>query len=260
MNHTTLIKLFLIIATSYGIYHMTTRKRSIRSYENTLIVGTNAEYRPFSFINKGEIDGFDIDLVKEVAQRLNKQIEIKDMPFTALIPDLQYGNVQMIAAGMSATPERAQQVNFTRPYVTGDSLLAISLKDQPSYANLKDLDSKEIIVNQGFTADMQLSTYQNLNLKRLDTVADAFLALKNGRGDVFISAQCSVDPYFAEHGKAEFNITPIQELSPDNYVIAVSKEFPELLDQVQTALDEITEDKTLEKLKQKWNINGNCNV
>ena len=66
---------------------------------NTVIVGTNSEFPPFSFREGDDIIGFDIDVIQEVLKRLNKEIIYKDMPFDALIPEIQVGNIHIIAAG-----------------------------------------------------------------------------------------------------------------------------------------------------------------
>src|SRR5580704_2849514 len=89
---------------------------------NILLVGTNAEFAPYSFIDNGQIVGFDIDVAQEVAQRLGKTITFKDMPFESLLPELQLGRIEIIAAGITPTQERAQKVLFTKPYVEGDKL------------------------------------------------------------------------------------------------------------------------------------------
>ena len=77
---------------------------------NILVVGTNAEFAPFSFREGNKIVGFDIDIAREVCQRLGKEMELKDMPFDALLPELTLGSVHFVAAGMSCTEERAKRV------------------------------------------------------------------------------------------------------------------------------------------------------
>src|SRR5690348_11459768 len=90
---------------------------------NKVIVGINSEFPPFSFKENDIFTGFDIEVIQEVLRRLKKEIVFKDMPFDALIPEIQIGNIHLIAAGMTPTEERAQRTFFTRPHLTGNPLV-----------------------------------------------------------------------------------------------------------------------------------------
>jgi ABC-type amino acid transport substrate-binding protein len=223
------------------------------STANTLLVGTNAEYPPFSFMDNNTIAGFDIDVAHEVAKRLGKEIKLVDMPFDALLPKLQLGELHLIAAGMTPTPERAQKVLFTKPYLTGDPLLIIVPKNKKAALSVDDLQGKEVIVNEGYTADLYLSTIKGINLKRLATPAEAFMALTSGQGDAFVAAQSSVLPYFERHGQEKFHIAALSGTS-DTYALALAKQYAELLVDVQKALDAMEQDGTLTTLKTKWKL------
>ena len=218
----------------------------------TIIVGTNSEYPPFSFIKNDQIIGFDIDLVKEVVNRLDKKIEIKDMPFTALIPETQLGQIHVIATGLSPTALRAKRLLFTKPYLTGGPLLIISRADAP-LKTILELTNKDVIVNEGFTADFFMSDIQGPHLVKLKAPAEAFLALQNKRADAFVSSQASVTPFFDKYGKEQFSITVIPK-TEEIVALAISKKFPKLLEQIEKVLEELKEDGTIEQLKQKWNL------
>lgn len=227
--------------------------------ENTLIVGTNAEFPPFAFIENGEIVGFDIDIAKEVAKRLNKEIEFKDMPFDSLIPDLTLGRVDFVAAGMSFTEERAQRVCFTKSYITSDPLVVLTLVSKKTDGNMtleqlaEKFKGKTLVVNEGFTADSTLSKLKGFKLVRLATTADGFLAVKSGRADAFVTAKSTVDSFLATQKNEEFHHDLLEGTS-DDCVLAVPKKYPEMLEKIQGALDEMEKDGTLAKLKTKWNL------
>ena len=125
---------------------------------NKLIIGTNAEFAPFCFMKDNKIVGFDIDLALEVSKRLDKDPQIRNMDFDMLVPEIQIGGVHILAAGMTATPERSKQVLFTDPYIKGVPLMVISLKNRPlNKSGLDGLFGKRVVVNDGFTADLYLS-------------------------------------------------------------------------------------------------------
>ena len=120
----------LIFIVSVFFMYKYKKLRSTISPSKTFIVGTNAEYPPFCSVENGNIVGFDIDIAKDIAKRLGKEIIIKDMAFEALIPELQIGKIHFAAAGLTPTPEKAKKVLFTEPYLKGDPLLIICPKEK----------------------------------------------------------------------------------------------------------------------------------
>ena len=85
-------------------------------FAKTLYVGTNAEFAPFEYLEKGKITGFDIELMNALAKEMKMDIKIENMAFDGLLPALQMKKVDVVIAGMTETPERKKAVNFTKPY------------------------------------------------------------------------------------------------------------------------------------------------
>lgn len=222
-----------------------------------LIVGTNAQFPPYEFLENGEIVGFDIDLIKEVARRMGKTVHIKDLDFDMLLLEAEVGNIQVIAAALTPTSEREQKILFTQSYLDGDELIVVTRADNSNvtldrYAELADLKGKEVVVNEGFTADRYVSADTDIMVKRLGTVSDALLALSLGRADAFVTAKSAVAPFFAQHDASLFVITTLPVL--EQYAFGVSKKHAHLLDPIKKSLEEIIRDGTLEKIKSKWRI------
>lgn len=224
---------------------------SLMAASNALVVGTNAEFPPYSYIEKGEIVGFDIDVAKEVGNKLGKELQFKDMPFDALIPDIILGRVDFVAAGMSYTEERAKRVLFTKSYLSEDPLVIFSKANQP--LTLDDLAGKTVIVNDGFTADTFMSSKPEVNLVRLPVQSDGFLAVKNGRADAFVTAQSTVNAFFETQNPAQFHITPIKGTG-ETCALVVPKSKPDLLINIQKALGDMEKDGTMARLKTKWKL------
>lgn len=252
MRKLYLILSILVIAI-IGIRVFRSLQHTSHLKESALLVGTSADYPPFSFLKDGNIVGFDIDVIKAVAERLHKKIEIKDIPFDMLIPEIQLGKIHLIAAGMTQTPARAERVLFTRPYIQGDKLLVLSPKNKPAIRSLEDLTNKEVLVNDGYTADLYMSKLKGPIIKRLKTPAEAFLALTTNKADAYVVASNTAQPFFKLYGSEQFNIYPLPEAT-DSYSFAISKKYPELLEPIQKAVDDLEADGTLAQLKQKWNL------
>ena len=215
----------------------------------TLTVGTNAEFPPFTYIESGQFVGFDIDIAKEVAKRLNHDIAWKDMPFDALIPEIVLGHVDFVAAGISYTEERSKRVLFTKSYLSGDPLVIFSKEPLA----LSDLPGKTVVVVEGFTADLFLSEQTGITPLRLPTQADAFLAVKNGRADAFVTAKTTADAFSLQHKGGPFYATPLPGTG-ETCALVIPKSKPELLLSIQAALDAMEADGTMDKLKKQWNL------
>lgn len=248
----------ILAAVAFGVW-LVILYRSKFGHDNShqpitdvLVVGTNAEFPPFALIDNNEIVGFDIDLAREITKRMNKKMVIKDMPFESLLPALQFGEIQMIAAGMTPTPERAQHIAFTKPFITGDRLVVLTLKNNP-ITHMDHLTDKEVVVNDGFTADFYMSKIQGPNLRRLPTPAEALLALRNGNVFAYVSAYNAIKPFLEKYGTDQFNIFPIEGTN-ESSAFAVAKEQQELLTHLNTLLDELERDGTIEQLKKKWHV------
>jgi ABC-type amino acid transport substrate-binding protein len=256
MKKTSLcITIALILLTSVIIWYKA--KKTIVSSEgiNTIIVGTNAEFQPISFKENDTITGFDIDVITEVLQRLNKTIVIKDMPFDALLPEIQLGNIHVIAAGITPTQERAQRALFTRPHLTAGNPLVIITSKNNALTTLDDLIGRTVVVNEGYVADSYISEQPGVNLLRLSSaaVSDGMLALESGRADAFVTALYPMKPYFDKYNADTFSVTPIPG-TEETSAFAISKHYPELRDYIQATLDRMQEDGTLTTLKNKWNL------
>lgn len=243
----------LIVVCLTGFIYWQVTKKPKTSSTDTFIVGTNPEFPPFEFVENGENVGFDIDLVEHVAHKLNKKLDIKSMSFDALIPAAQIGSIHFIAAGMTPTPERAQRLIFTKPYLTGDPLWIVTMATATPVKTPEDLKSHNVVVPEGFTADLYMSKIEGVNLIRLGTTSDCFLALTSGRADAFVAAQNSITPFFAKKNKADFAITPIEGTSEPS-ALGISKKYPELLPVIQKALDELKQEGVIDSLKAKWKI------
>ena len=242
---------FLGILTIFG-YHFKNSYDKEVSDANTILVGTSADYFPFSFLKNNSIVGFDIDIVQEVGRRLSKKVEVHDIPFDMLIPEIQLGRLHILAAGLTETPARAQRVLFTKPYIKGDKLLIIASSQKPIH-EVSDMKGKEVIVNDGYTADIYVSGLSQVQIKRLKTPAEAFLALKSGKADAYVVASNTARPFLEKYGNRDFSIAVIPD-TEDSYALAISRKYAELVLPVQQALDAMEQDGTIAALKQKWKL------
>ena len=241
---------FLLILSFLGVTLL--QGLQSKANETPLIVGTNAEFPPFSYLENKILVGFDIDIAKEVAKRLGKPIQFKDMPFDALIPAVVLNQVDFIAAGMSYTKERAKRVSFTRSYVSEDPLVILTTAKQP-LLSLDSLKGKTVIVIEGFTADLFLSAKPEIQLTRLPTQADGFIALKSGRADAFVTAKSTVNTFFTIQDASQFYTTEILG-AVETCALVVPKDKTTLLTAIQIVLDDMEKEGAMATLKAQWKL------
>jgi polar amino acid transport system substrate-binding protein len=224
---------------------------------DAIYVGTNAEFQPFTFIEKeGPIVGFDIDIAREVCDRLGKKCIFKDMSFDALIPEIQLGSVHMIAAGMTPTAERAKRVLFTNPHLEGSPLALVMRKDAAFGDDVAMiLKTKKIAVNQGYNADTYVTNYGCPHIVRLSgsSVSEGLLALASNQADCYATAANVMKPFFDQDTKHEYVLVVLPD-TQESTALAVSQKFPELHTQVNQALDHMQTDGTIDQLKAKWGL------
>jgi|ERR1700733_1499164 len=252
MNKISIIVIVALLLSMGLLWYKASTPPAKKSLDNAqLVVGVNAEYPPFVFIKDDKIVGFDIDLIEEIAKHLNKQLELRNMSFDSLIPGLQTGTLQIVVGGMTPTQERTQRVFFTKPYLSADPLTIISLADSP-LSTTQELRNKIVAVNEGYTADYYMSTIPDIQLLRLATPLEAFMALQSKRANAFVSAANAAAPFLA-HYKDKFRTAVIPDTS-ETYAITISKKYPDLVEPIQHALDALQEDGFIDALKQKWQI------
>ena len=263
MNRQTILSLVLLPLFTIFIWRLwydmqshtkRTHVEQLQPQLKTLIVGTNTEYPPFSFIDNDCIVGFDIDVAQEVSRRLGKEMVLKNMSFNALIPEIQLGSIHMIAAGITPTEERAKRVLFAEPHLAGyeNPLVLVYRTDKP--IDWHHLTGKTIAVNQGYAADFYISAQEGVDVLRLTSplINEGLLALDSGHADAFIAARNAVTPLLS-NANHSYQFVVIPETGEES-ALAISKKYPRLLIKVTDALNEMKKDGTLDELKKKWNL------
>lgn len=219
-----------------------------QNHKDTLIVGTSADFPPYSFIKNNDFQGFDIELMKAIGEELAMPIKFVDLRFEILIPELQLGSIDIIAACMTETPKRARIVNYTIPYAY-DELVIVSRKEKP-ILDLHELYDQEVAVNEGYYADMYISSLKKISPLRLESVADAMFALKHGRVDAFITASNTIPQI---KNSNFFNVMPLQNVR-ESYSLALSKNNLILLTQINEAIKKLEQNGKLQELKKRWGL------
>lgn len=164
----------------------------------TLKVGTAPNYKPFNYKQDSKLTGFDTDLVEEIAQKNGIEIVWVETNFDGLIPALKAGKIDMIASAMSATNERRQSVDFTKPYYMSKNLY-IKLKNNETLQTKTDLEGKKIGVQLGTLQENTAKAIKDAQVQSNKDLNIAVLALKNNKIDAIVADQDTAKGFLAEN-------------------------------------------------------------
>ncbi len=214
-----------------------------------LVVGTNAEFPPFEYIgDDGTIQGFDADLIAAIMGKIGQEFEMNNMEFGSLVFALQNGQLDMVIAGMTISEERKQYVIFSDPYF--EATQKILVQEGSATKAAQDITADMTIgVQEGTTGDMYATDNLPAKVERYNKALDAVLDLKNGRLDA-VMVDAAPSEYLA---KNVGGVVVLEEnLSEEQYGIAMKKEDTQLQEKVNVALKELVESGEYDALYAKY--------
>ncbi len=216
-----------------------------KNEESVIKLGTSPDYPPFETKKNGKVIGFDIDLVKAI--ELNMKLEICELDFNSLIPALQSGKVDFIASGLTLTPERLANVDFSHVYY--QTSIAGIAKDG---TNIKNLSDKKIGAQLGSImesfAKEQQNQLPNISVISLANNLHLLQELKLGRIDILLLEEGQVKEILWANPGLIAHIFP---KSGDGYAIAFKKESG-LKSQFNQVIDELQKNGSIDKIAKKW--------
>lgn len=212
-----------------------------------LVIGTDPGFKPFEYRQGGKIVGFDIDLAQEIANDTGRQLVIEEMNFDGLIAALQAGKIDMAVAGMSVTPDRAKNVNFSNPYYLANQMIIVRDNDG-RISGKADLTGKKVGVQLGTTGDTIVSELPQVEKIQFSAVPAVLQELRSGRIDAAVLDNAPAETYIKTNPDLRL-LT--EKLSEENYAIALKKDQIELLAAVNATIKRINQDGTYQRLIEK---------
>ena len=222
------------------------------SRSNKLIIGTDATYPPFEFVDeKGVITGVDIEIGKEIGKALGREVEFKNINFDGLQTALLTNALDLVISSVSATPERRKAVDFSDPYVkTGLSVLVA--KNSPVMKS-GDLDApgRKIVVRLGTTGETWAREHlKNAQIKALDNDTSCVMEVVNANVDAWIYDQVSIMRHHAEHAeKTRALLTPLRE---EVWAVALRQGETEMKAKINEVLARMKADGSFKRLADRF--------
>lgn len=257
--------LILMIIILSGIIVGCVGKETITIDNKKIIVGTSGTYYPFTFASGSDIEGFDIDVWKEIGKRLNYDIEFKTASFSGLFGMLDTGKVNTISNQITVTDERREKYLFADPYVYSGAQIIVDKNNSKSINNFEDLKGKKVGVDLGsnyeklikdmdVNNEIEIITYQNTDA--------AFNELLIGRIDAVIIDKISAVTTINEKGlELSLGGDPIEKIE-NAFPFIKNAENEALVTEINNALREMKSDGTFTEISNKWlniDVTGSTN-
>ena len=223
----------------------------------TVVIGLDDDFAPIGFRNeKGELVGFDVDLAKEAAKRLGTEVEFKAIDWNSKEAELKSGRIDIIWNGLDITPEREQNMLFSKPYMDNRQIVFVKAGNDQGIKSEADLAGKAVGTQAGSTAETYIVGKEGLkdSFKEFKTYGDyvsAFMDLENGRIDALVCDEI-VGRYALSKQDEKFDALDVTIGTPTEFGIAFRKDDTELRDKVQKVFDEMVKDGTAAKISEQW--------
>ena len=214
-----------------------------------LIMSTNAAFPPYEMTtDSGEFEGIDIETAQAIADKLGLELQIDDMDFDAALLAVQQGKSDMVMAGVTVTDERQNVMDFTDSYATG--IQSIIVKEDSDIASVDDLAGKKIGTQRGTTGYLYCSDdFGDENVVAYDDGLTAVQMLNNGQVDCVVIDNAPAKEFIAANPGLKLLDTAYVE---ESYAIGIGKGNTELKDAINTALEELKADGTLQAIVDKY--------
>lgn len=215
--------------------------------EDKLIMVTEAGFAPYEYYSDGKIIGVDVDIAKEIANYLGKELVVKDVAFDSIITEVKSGKSDIGAAGISYTDERAKQVDFSEDYTISKQVVIVKYASR--ITTLEDLNDKRIAVQLGSIADTYVSeSYSNNKIIRHKKYLAAIEDLKDNKVDCVVMDELPAQAILNENQ----NLRILEEpLATDSYGIIVDKGNTELLNAINIVINRLKSEGKIEEFTMK---------
>ena len=219
---------------------------------NTVSVATDNGFVPFEFVDEssGELVGFDIDLIKAVAEEAGLELKITPMEFDGLIAGIRTGRHDIGIAGITITEERDAHIDFSDPYYDAGLILAVRAEEE-GISSEDDLAGKKVGTRSGSTSETYLKdNHPEADVVSFPGIVEAYMDLEAGRVDAVLYDVPNVKYYVSQDSATDLK-TAGGVLQGEQYGIAFPEDSP-LVDKVNAALKTLRENGEYDRIYTKW--------
>lgn len=220
-----------------------------------IVMATNAQFESFEYIDGTDYKGIDIEISQKIADELGVELEIHDVKFESVIAEITTGKANFAAAGLSITPDRLENVDFSDEYFSATQSIVV-MKDGSSVAKPEDLKGKVVGVQTGTTADTYVTDKDGENnvgvkeVKRYNSFVDAVNDMITGRLDAVVMDDFPANKLVEKN--ADKIVKLDDALTGEKYAIAVPKGDEAMKEVVNKVLADMEESGEMDELLTKY--------
>jgi polar amino acid transport system substrate-binding protein len=216
-------------------------------------VASDATWKPFEFVNEQtkQIEGFDIDLFKAIAEKAGIEVEFVNVSWDPLLAGMAQGTYDAAISSITITPDRAKQMLFSEPYFAAGQIITV-LKSNTSIMSKADLAGKKVAVQLGTTGNIEVDKIAGATSKPYDEIGLAFQDLMNGQVDAVVCDNPVALLYVNENSDKLKNAGTA--FTDEQYGIAVAKGKDDLLKKINDGLTQVKAAGTIQTLAEKWGV------
>jgi polar amino acid transport system substrate-binding protein len=221
--------------------------------DNKIVVATDATWPPMEFVNEDkEIVGFDIDLMRMVAEEAGFEVEFKNTAWDGIFAGLGNENYDAVISSVTITEERKENMDFSVPYLNAGQVLIVR-KETTGVTTLEDLKGERVGAQIGTTGSMEVNKVDGVELRNYDELGLAIEDLANGRIEGVVADTPIAADYALQNDnyKDKLKITG-EPFTEEYYGVAVKKGNTEVLEMINEGLEKVLDSGKVEELKDKW--------
>lgn len=219
--------------------------------DGKLTVAASLDFPPFENLNGDAPEGFEVDLMKALAEEMDLECSyLPSTKFDTIVPLIQTGGKADVGvSGITITDDRLEDVDFTDPVC--DVNQSLTVLTGSGYASADDLAGKKVGAQTGTTGyEWAAENIKDVEVVGFDEMTAVFAALQSGQIDA-IAVDLPVANYYVKNAYTDCEV--IQEIpTGEQYAIAVSKDNPELTKALNKALQAVRDNGKYDEIAAQW--------
>lgn len=217
--------------------------------KETIKVGIEQNFRPFTYMEDGEKKGFEVDLWQAIAKKADVKYELVPMEHGELLKSLKSGGVDLALAGMTVSNARKNNLDYSSPYFqTG--LVILTSTDNGVIKSKDDLAQKVVATKNGSTAFNYAGEIQGAKIRSYSNIADIYNELKNNTVDAAIFDERNAHDFLQDKAQGQVKMVG-QAFNKERYAV-VGKKGNDYIGKVNKGIEAVSKDGTYETMYTKW--------
>ncbi|MGL4645132.1 MAG: transporter substrate-binding domain-containing protein, partial [Vagococcus fluvialis] len=243
----TIALIFIFSLFGQAFVHAETNDPTLKKVQDkgVLTVGLSADYAPYEFHatvdRKDKIVGMDIDIAQKIADDMGVELKVEEYGFDALIGALKTGKIDMIISGMSPTPERLKEVDFSNPYMTVEQRVVVRTSDAGKYDELNSLEGLKVGAQKQSTQEELAMNELLADTVSLQRLPDIIMQLQNNKIEGAVIEGPVAEAYISQNSALSFSDIKFKDGTKQT-AVAIPKDSTDFADSINQSIKEVLDE------------------